>query len=198
MKNKIFGRLTIIRQAAKRPNTRHQFWYCRCVCGNTIIADIQNLKSGHTQSCGCLRRDTSKKLNLKHGRTHSPEFISWACMRQRCRNKNNPAFKDYGGRGICIDPRWDTFQQFYTDMGPRPKPDYTLDRIDNEGPYSPENCRWAPMIVQVNNTRKNNFIMFAGRNQTLSQWAAELGIKRSTLWMRLYRCHWDVAKALGF
>lgn len=196
MLNTKFGRLTVIGAAPKRVSTRHSFWKCRCDCGNEIVVDAQNLKNMHTKSCGCLRRDVGKRINLKHGKTHTTEFNIWVSMRQRCQNSKSRAYADYGGRGIYVDARWSKFEQFLADMGPRPGPKFTLDRIDNSGPYSPENCRWAEWDVQANNTRKNTLFEFQGRSLTLSQWARETGIRRNTLWARIYEYGWDVEKAL--
>lgn len=139
MLNIKFGRLLVIKSAPIRPNTRHRFWTCQCDCGNEVIVDGSNLKNNHTRSCGCLCKDVSKYINFKRGRTHSTEFITWASMRQRCRNKNNRAYKDYGERGIKICEKWDTFEAFLSDMGLKPGPKFTLERLDNNGPYSSEN-----------------------------------------------------------
>ena len=190
-----FGRLTVVGLAPRRPNTRHTFWECQCDCGQSVIVDSANVKNRHTQSCGCLRRYKSKTNNLKHGRTRTTEFNIWVSMRQRCRNKANTAFKDYGGRGITVDPKWDTFEQFFADMGARPSSKLSLDRIDNSGPYSPTNCRWTTQLTQTNNSRKNVIINFSGRSQTLAQWARELDIKPSTIRMRLSK-KWSVQEAL--
>lgn len=195
MINQTFGRLTVIDEAPRRSKTRHRFWRCKCICEKVIIADGSNLRNGHTTSCGCKKIEVAGKQSIIHGQTGSPEFVVWVGMRQRCNNPNTAAFKDYGGRGIYIDSSWNTFEQFLKDMGPRPARK-TLDRIDNNGPYSKENCRWVDNYVQHNNTRKNTQFSLNGRSQTMAQWARELKIKSSTLWMRLHY-GWSIERTLN-
>ena len=196
MLNKRFGRLVVTAAAPRRPATRHRFWRCQCDCGATSVADGSNLKNGHTRYCGCLMRDTSALVNFIHAKTRTTEFTTWVSMRQRCANPNNHAFKDYGARGITIDAHWATFDQFLKDMGKKPSPEHSLDRIDNNGHYEPSNCRWATHTTQTNNSRKNVRVEFMGKTQTLGAWARETGIKRSTLWMRLFKYGWSPQRAL--
>ena len=151
-----FGRLTVL-DISHRLN-RRIIWRCICDCGKeTRTATIADLRSGNTRSCGCLSREISSRVNLKHGHTSggkwSPTFRSWADMRTRCFNPNIKKFKNHGGRGITICDRWDDFQNFLSDMGERPS-GLTLDRIDNDGNYEPGNCRWATWSQQNKNRRK--------------------------------------------
>lgn len=120
----------------------------------------------------------------KHGMAHSPEYRIWAEMRSRCTNPSRPHYDRYGGRGIAVCPEWSSFEQFYADMGPRPSPTHTVDRIDNDGPYSAENCRWATKSQQQRNRSDSIILTHQGRTMTISDWAEELGMKRNTLGYR--------------
>lgn len=194
----VFSRLTVLSEEPKLRKRSPRRWLCKCVCGKQIVAIQANLRNGHTRSCGCLLRDFSSTNNLKHGKTGTPEFTTWVSMRGRCYNPNNHAFRDYGGRGITVCDSWrDSFEAFYSDMGPRPFPRASVDRIDNNGPYSPENCRWTDRLTQANNCRKNRFLSHDGLTLTLSQWAKRQGIRPGTLWMRLRRYGWDAKRALS-
>jgi hypothetical protein len=180
-----FGRLLVL---ARGPDGTHRNkkWICKCDCGTEATIFRNALITGATQSCGCLRR--------KHGGKGTAEFSVWQGMRRRCLNQNEPAYPRYGGRGIKICERWSDFANFYADMGPRPA-GMELDRIDNNGPYSPENCRWATPTQQSNNRRSNRLIDHNGRTLTIMQWSRETGIDRRTITQRLGN-GWPVALAL--
>jgi hypothetical protein len=127
--------------------------------------------------------------------TNSPEFSSWKSLKERCMNETSKDYPRYGGRGIKVCERWQKFENFYADMGPRPSPEHTIDRKDNNGPYEPRNCRWATLEEQGNNKRNNVRLSFGGATKTVAQWSREIGIPYDVIHHRL-RSGWSVDAAL--
>jgi len=186
-----FGRLTVL-AVVRRDSHGHAIMACYCECGEGVEVSIGDLVTEHTRSCGCLKKDSL----TTHGLCGSSEYRTWANMLDRCINSNTPRYYDYGGRGIIVCDSWLKFENFYADMGNRPSPEHSIDRIDNNGPYCKDNCRWATVVEQNNNTRRTRTLTHNGRTQSLSQWASELGITHQALSDRLGRLGWSVDKAL--
>jgi len=190
LNGQVFGRWTVIERGLNKG--RHVRWICRCECGNTGLVTSSNLVQGISRSCGCFHID---KITT-HGEYRSPEYRAWVSMKSRCYTKSNIGYPYYGGRGIIVCDRWlNNFENFLTDMGYKPSAGYSLDRIDPNGNYCPENCRWSVREVQDNNRRDSVIITFDGKTQTVAQWAREKGIHKTTLRGRL-EWGWPIEDAL--
>lgn len=180
-----FGRLTAVRPSGKCK--QGVVWFCLCECGKTIEVVGAQLNRGRTRSCGCLRSDTVRAKNRSHGMSRSKAYDAWIKLRGRCLNPKNAAYDRYGGRGITVCDRWESFDAFYEDMGEPPSRLHSVDRIDNELGYSPGNCRWATDEQQANNTRRNLYLTRDGVTMTLSQWCRALGVSYGAVRQRMHR-----------
>jgi hypothetical protein len=193
-----FGRLEVLRKTERKSTVGTRYWYCRCDCGNFIEVRGSELTYGMVKSCGCKKRDHLIKMNTKHGLgsyNNGERSKRWFGMIDRCYNIDNPQYINYGARGIKVCERWKgSLENFYSDMGDPPFPTYTIDRIDNDGNYLPENCRWATKQEQVNNRRNTRFVTFEGKTKSVSTWARDLNICYGTLLGRLRK--WGIEKAL--
>lgn len=189
-----FGRWTVLGKS-ERTNVdgERPYFSCRCDCGTVGEVHRSGLTSGNSSSCGCLHRETV----TKHGRSQSDVYGIWGTMIYRCTNPNAHGYENYGGRGIRVCDRWArSFEAFLEDMGPRPSPKHTIDRIDNYGHYEPGNVRWATKKEQSRNTRRNHVLEHFGRSMTIAEWAEETGLSFTTITSRLDR-GWDVDRALS-
>lgn len=182
-----FNRLTAVKRVELSPGRFR--WLCRCDCGNEAHVTTGNLRSGHTKSCGCFKGERVKVMNKTHGMVYTPTYKSWLGMRDRCNCPNNSSYPRYGGRGITICERWDSFEAFLSDMGEAP-PGNSIERIDNNKGYCPENCRWATKKEQALNRRTTRWVTAHGRTLPLKQWAELTGEP----YLRLYKRF----KRLGF
>lgn len=187
-----FGKLVII-SFDHKDTQGHFFWKCLCDCGNLHIARSDRLKSGHTKTCGCGARVGK----IIHGAYMEPLYGRWIGLRARCSNPKDSEYKNYGGRGIYVCDAWEDFYVFKEwALNHGFEEDLTIDRIDNNGPYSPENCRWVTVKVNNRNRRSCRIITYKGKVQCVSAWAEELGVSRSALWHRLNRNDWSMERAL--
>jgi len=196
MTDQRFNILTVISEAPKAGARERRYWNCICDCGRSCVVSQDNLKHGGVKSCGCLQRKQQESGQRTHGGCGTVEHNTWASMLQRCRGTNPRSYKDYAGRGICVCLQWFDFPTFLKDMGARPSKHHSIERLDVNGNYEPGNCIWATKAVQANNTRGNRVIVHEVRSQTLAQWAAEVGMKPSTLRKRI-EAGWPVGSALS-
>jgi hypothetical protein len=195
-----FGRLVVIAEAPRqiRPNgARVLAWECRCDCGAKVASIAgANLRSGSIVSCGCYRRELSSRKSTTHGNARTnrttPEYRSWINMRTRCYNPNDRCFHNYGGRGITVCDRWHpkaggSFENFLQDVGKRPTPNHSIDRINPDGNYEPGNVRWATVAEQARNRSKasHHWVTFQGNVMILSDAARAAGISCDTLSHRI-------------
>lgn len=190
-----FGRLVVLTRSGikKRGGTTTVLWLCRCDCGKEKIVAGVDLRKGSTKSCGCLR-DEVRKQPKTHGKAGSPEHRSWANMLQRCFNPKREKYRHYGGRNISVCERWLKFENFLEDMGERPGPEYSLDRIDVDGDYSPDNCKWSTPEEQMSNTHRTRKVEYQGEEYTIAQLARVTGVKPRTLYWRIDH-GWTIEKA---
>lgn len=189
-----YGRLTVLRRDGAKV-------LCDCACGNrNVVAMAGDLRAGKRTSCGCIRpehaRTTLREINTTHGRTKSTEYQIWVDMRRRCHQSDRPDYHRYGGRGISVCDRWmNDFSAFHTDMGPRPK-GKTLERRNNDGNYSPENCYWATKREQTLNTRQVVMVTVGGERMTARDASLRISKNRGLVSNRL-RAGWSIEDAVS-
>lgn len=185
-----FGSLTVLQLGEKQRQHNGAWWLCLCDCGTQKNLPSSDLVNGKINSCGCEHAKRIGKASETHGMSKGRTYRIWMAMRNRC----NRIHQDYSCRGITYDQRWDSFENFLADMGEAPD-GMSIDRINNDGNYCKENCRWATREQQANNTRANIFIEWNGIRQTRSQWEKEFGMKPTTLRSRL-RNGWSMERAM--
>lgn len=196
-----FGHLIVIRRDLNRIS-RGTAWIVRCECGvekSVIYSDLRRIFS-----CGCMTSDLIAAKRTKHGHARSrrtgtpssPEYKIWTDILRRAHSGSTKAAEHYLHRGITVCERWLDFSNFLADMGPRPSPEHTVDRINNDGPYSPENCRWATNDVQARNKRTTVWIEANGERMCLQDWANRLGCAHSTILHRIRKLGWSPERAV--
>lgn len=191
----VSGRLTVISEEIKRSDGKYEH-LCRCSCGVEKHVLNSNLRNNLSTSCGCLTLENSVAKHRTHGRTGSGEYLAWTAMKSRCYYPGHIHWDRYGGRGIKVCDRWlNSFENFYADMGRKPSPKHSLDRINVDGDYGPENCRWATTGEQALNRSDNRLITAFGVTHPLKIWAGFHGIKAATISARLDR-GWDAETAI--
>lgn len=186
-----FGMLTIISIGQSQGKKNRTRYICECQCGNRRLIRADSLKSGHTISCGCLSAQRLIEGRTKHGRHKSRIYCIWQSMKRRC---NDPSFRNYGEKGIKVCARWENFANFAVDMGDPPI-GLSIDRINSNGDYEPNNCRWATPAEQMRNTRRNIWIDWNGERLVLTDWANKLNIKVDTLYSRIVIYGWSIRRA---
>lgn len=158
-----------------------------CECGNTRYVTKQSMLSGTQKSCGCFQKEEHLKRVTKHGLGRHPVYFVWHQMMQRCHKPKSPSYPSYGGRGIFVAKEWDTFEKFYASFGKIWKKGLWIERIDNDGPYSLKNCKWATHREQQGNKRKSIRLTHDGRTMCLAHWAKEFGMCNNTVYYRYRR-----------
>ena len=206
-----FGRLQVRRRSEQVKHKEPQ-WLCLCDCGTERVVPGGSLRGGRTQSCGCWGREVNaeRKEQARKARALIPRqaklppiadhplYPTYSAMRQRCGNRNSKGYQRYGGRGITICERWqgtDGFPNFLSDMGKKPSPKHSIDRIDNDGNYEPDNCRWATRSEQSNNSCRNRLVEIGGIRMTLVQASRATKVRYSLLLQRLNR-GWSIERAV--
>lgn len=181
IKGQVFGKLTVINRSGSNKCGQVK-WLCLCKCGNERTITGRDLKNGHTVSCGCYKKERILEVCTTHGMSKSSEYRIWSLMKDRCNNTKSKVFKFYGGRGITVCKRWlDSFDNFFEDVGKRPK-GKSLDRYPNKnGNYEPTNFRWATAKQQADNTRRNRIIEYNGETKNLREWSKILKTSDSNI-----------------
>lgn len=190
-----FGQLTAVSYAGRNVSGSTQ-WLWKCDCGSQVIALSSNVKGGKSRSCGCLQRKLVAERVTTHGMTNTHEHMIWQGMIQRCKNPRHVSYKNYRARGITVCERWLSFENFFADMGLKPTPAHTVERLDNNKGYSPENCKWATRDEQAKNTRRNRMLTCNGLTMCMAEWIKRLGAPRGRIEGRLQR-GWSVERALS-
>lgn len=194
-----YGRLTVLRNAPKRKG--RIAWECKCSCGRIVAVTTHDLRDSRNVSCGCYHREflANGGPNKTHGLSGTPIYAIWKSMKARCSRQTDKLYPYYGGRGIRVSERWigpNGLVNFVADVGRRPGPSHSLERIDNSGHYEPGNVRWATDTEQARNRRSNRLITFRGETLCATEWADRTGIHNRTIRARLDRLCWPVDRAL--
>lgn len=187
LSGKQFGRLLVVERSTENTNTGQPVWICNCSCGNTVAVKGEYLRNGTTRSCGCLARELAGS-QFRKWNTETEEKLSsiFKSMKQRCYDSSSSSFANWGGRGITICDEWINDKRAFVDWATMNgyRDGLTIDRIDNDGPYAPWNCRWVDRTVQANNRRTNVSITVSNVTHTLAEWARILGIRYIDFWKK--------------
>lgn len=182
---KRFHKLLVVEKAN---NQKHKtMWKCKCDCGSITLVTTSNLNANRVKSCGCLRIDQLIKRSTTHNQRHTSLYEVWKSIKQRCLNPQSKAYKNYGGRGICICDEWkNNFENFYKwSISNGYTKGLTIDRIDNNSNYSPQNCRWVTRLQQANNKRNTIYLTINNKTDSLSNWLRVYNVNRSTYMTRI-------------
>lgn len=190
LKGQRFGKLLVIEEDGRIGS--NVAWICKCDCGNVTRVRANSLLTGNTTSCGCGRIEAITKHNM----TNTKLFNVWRTMKERCNNKSYRQYKDYGGRGISLCDEWEEFKPFMEwSLENGYKEGLSIDRIDNDGNYCPENCRWTTVRVQSRNRRANRILEYGGEKHCVAEWSEILGVRANTIFWRLSQ-GWSTEEAL--
>lgn len=189
-----FGNLLVVGLDPVRTASKKRLWLCRCDCGEETSVLTQSLVEGKTKSCGC---GNNRPGGVGHGLSGTDEYYAWHNMVSRCTDPANPSWALYGGRGITVCPQWvGSFRQFLSDMGSKPAPGLTLDRIDNERGYMPGNTRWATPREQAENRRTTRKLSIGNKTMSLAAWGRVNGVSKSNVYSRI-RAGWTPIDAVS-
>ena len=191
-----FGRLTVLKTYRENNLT---YCDCKCICGNISKIRASNLKSNHTKSCGCLHQEMRVKSNITHGKSNTRLWRIYHGIKARCINKNSTKYYYYGARGIKVCDEWiNNFENFYNwAINNGYKDDLTIDRIDVNGNYEPNNCRWIDLKQQTRNKRTTHYLTYKNKTHCITEWEEILKFPKNLIHQRITKYHWDIEKALN-
>lgn len=191
-----YGRLLVINKA--EPLKGHTRWLCKCDCGNECIVYSTSLKTGNTTSCGCFKKENARKLYSSVRQNNKDLYAVWNGIKQRCTNRNNKSYHNYGGRGIKMDEKWaGNYETFYRwAMHSGYQKGKQIDRIDNDGDYCESNCRFVDIEIQANNKRNVTLYTINEETKSLAQWCREYNQDYKFVYQRIHKLGWNILDAL--
>ena len=197
-----YNRLTVIKELAPIPRKgrgTYRIFECKCDCGNIVNVRLDHLRDGHTSSCGCYNKEKVQETHTKHGLYKHPLYIAWINIKARCYNKSNPEYCYYGNKGICLCDEWlNNFESFYDwSINNGWNKNLSIDRINNNGNYCPENCRWTTKDVQANNTSRTHKYEYQNKIYTIKELEKEFNVPYKLLYSRLVNLNWPIEKAIN-
>ena len=195
-----FNKMTVIGTSQKKcANKNFMYWTCQCECGNIKEVREDHIFDGKIISCGCHKDKLTRERMKTHEDSSSSLYGRWSHIKGRCCCPTDDAYVNYGSRGITMCDEWTNSYESFRDwsLANGYQPDLSIDRIDNNKGYSPENCRWASVKIQANNKRNNHMITYNGETHTLAEWAEMLGLTQATLRQRLNKHHWTIERAMS-